>query len=345
MSNDFSLPPNIFFTETTFGENVRNFLKDRNIWIIGGTGIIGTWLTSRILFESQTFKLNTQIWISSRDIVRTKTKFKDYSKSSIKYLSISKNNMELPKSNIDLIIFGATPSKSIINSNEIVDIVQASKNYLESIRSFCINQSQPLKILNLSSGAVIARNTELDFFIPERRALRDEDLKNSRDWYSNLKIDLEESFLEMANNIEISVTNARLFNVTGYGLPLDAHFAWGQFMKMCLKGLPPKISGNPNTERSFLSLDETALALMVSTLGNFEIVNIGGAERISMKTLANRFCEYFKLETVLKGDESIPAGSYVPNLSNLSKLGFKQEKNTVQQIAHHAETLKVMSSI
>lgn len=345
MSADFYLPPLIFEKQLKPVKGLNEYFQDKNVWIIGGTGIVGTWLTSRILFESRKYNLNTRIWISTRNVARAKRKFHLYTNKHINFLKIDKFDLEAPNTKVDLIIFGATPSGPIYDQKEIEYVVQTNRNFVNRIKIQYADQDNPLKVLNISSGAAISRETKIGGFIPEIRPNHHDVSTSQNDWYSNLKRDIELEFLGEVKRGEFSVTNARLFNITGYGLPLDSHFAWAQFMKSCLNRFPPKISGNPNTERSFLSLAEASSALLHCVLGSFEIVNVGGAERVSMQTLESKFCEHFNLKSSGIGNEEILASSYVPELNNLSALGFFQGHNTDIQIAQHHKFITDMQLI
>lgn len=345
MSANFSLPSLVFKSQQKSVEPVSEFLYNKNIWIIGGTGIVGTWLTSRIMYESQKNDLNTKLWISSRDISNAKKKFQDYKDSKINYLNMTEYDMESPKSSIDLIIFGATPSKSIVDSNEIEFILQSTYKILNEIKKHCDYNENTLKILNISSGAAISRDTKLGDFIPEIRPDHDRRFKINHDWYSLLKRNIELEFLDMVVPDKVAVCNARLFNVTGYGLPLDSHFVWAQFMRSCLKRVPPRIFGNSRTERSFLSLDEASVALLLCATSKFDVVNVGGLERVDMQTLNDKFCEHFNLKKSNGGNQEIQAGSYVPELNNLKKLGFFQERDTDFQITQHHKMINAMGLI
>lgn len=104
---------------------------------------------------------------------------------------------------------------------------------------------------------------------------------------------LMDEFMAMAVALEqrLPVTIARLFNTVGprqtgqYGMVLP------RFIEAALTGAPLKVYGDGQQTRTFCFVDDTVealLRLMRLTSSRGEVVNIGGAEEISIEALAQR---------------------------------------------------------
>lgn len=86
------------------------------------------------------------------------------------------------------------------------------------------------------------------------------------------------------------VINTRCFAFVGPGLPLDGHFAIGNFLRAALTGQPIKLASQGYAMRSYLYSADLAVWLMVLLLeaSAGASVNIGSGQGISIIDLATR---------------------------------------------------------
>jgi nucleoside-diphosphate-sugar epimerase len=108
-----------------------------------------------------------------------------------------------------------------------------------------------------------------------------------------------------------------LFAFFGPGLPLDRHFAIGNFVQDGLNGKPIRILGNPETKRSYMfptDLTSWLLTALVNPIeGNF---NVGSEIGISMLELATLVSGLTSSKGVEMLNRLEPASNYVPSTTN-----------------------------
>jgi dTDP-glucose 4,6-dehydratase len=143
---------------------------------------------------------------------------------------------------------------------------------------------------------------------------------------------------------DVNSVVARCFAFVGPGLPLNAHFAIGNFIRSCMRNEPIMIRGDGTPLRSYMyssDLVEWLLRIMVNSKPG-EIYNVGSDVPISMVDLAHRVRDYSGVDveiTVCQSSEgSQMPESYIPctrkAMNELSlKLKFDLE-NSIQNTLH-----------
>jgi nucleoside-diphosphate-sugar epimerase len=89
----------------------------------------------------------------------------------------------------------------------------------------------------------------------------------------------------------IDIINTRCFAFVGPGLPLEAHFAIGNFIGDALRGTPIQLATSGDALRSYLYGADLAVWLLCCLLieaDNGSVVNVGSGHAISILELAGR---------------------------------------------------------
>lgn len=285
-------------------------LHNKSICILGGTGFIGSWLVSSLHDLNKTYDLKLNITVYTRDKAAALKKFDGvmYNRLNFKEHDFLKGALNLGV--FDYFINGATPtsSKSGLDTKNV--FLYPTLNAIKSIIITAKNEQNVPKVLNLSSGAVYG-SQPLD--VSHRHEGQVDLLKNAND-YQRAKF-LSEHELTNPEVLEIlSPISPRLFAFYGPGLPLNQHFAIGNFMRDGLSGRPIRILGNPKTTRSYMYPTDLVSWLLKSMLepkpGYF---NVGSENPISMAELANLISDLTSMKGVEVPHPETQPNNYVPS--------------------------------
>lgn len=217
--------------------------QNSRILITGGTGFIGKWLVSTLAKANKTYKLNIQISIITRDIAATKKIFPDGLTGINLVEGDLTQSLEIPPQKFDYIFHGGVSSSSLTGNYSSEQMHNLIVNGTNQLIEFSKKLNSPPTFIHLSSGA--AKNFE-------DTALSTNSMTEMQKAYGFGKIQAEQMIQEATNKGILKGVNLRLFAFAGPYVPLDQHFAVGNFMNDALKGRPILITGNPDTQRSYL---------------------------------------------------------------------------------------------
>jgi dTDP-glucose 4,6-dehydratase len=139
--------------------------------------------------------------------------------------------------------------------------------------------------------------------------------------------------------------SARCFAFMGAFLPLNAHFAAGNFVRDALTGGPIVIGGDGTPQRSYLYAGDLVVWLMTMLIRGVggRAYNVGSDESVSIKTLAQRIAAPLGCSVEVKqaADPTKPIARYVPNIDRArSELGLDVFTSLDDSIARMLTTLR-----
>lgn len=280
---------------------------------MGGTGFVGKWLVASLGYAQLS---GCEIGISV--LSREPSIYADaFSADGVKISWIKHDvaaNSDLNVGEFTHIINAATPSSAktgAVDPSYVYDsIVLGNELLLRAAR-----KSQ-FRYLFLSSGAV----TQLEAFEPlfKREVCEAMHLETVSTAYSHGKRFAEEDLATAISTFGLNGQALRLYAFAGPGLPLDQHFAVGNFMRDFLTSGDINIKGNPETQRSYMyPTDLTIHILNATTSIRIDTQELGSTEVVTINELANRICGYSSTSAVSKGDSTQPISSYFPKSESL----------------------------
>jgi len=190
-------------------------------------------------------------------------------------------------SNFDVIIHAATPASANLNSNnpnEMFDvIVEGMKNVID----FASRNSNPPTILFTSSGAIYGdMDSSIDTIREDWRGAVDPNRPSSA--YAEGKR-VAEFLLSVATSQGICKgLIARMFAFSGVDLPMDRHFAVGNFVRDAVRARTIQVRSDGLSVRSYMDQRDMAnwLFRILEVGQSNKIYHVGSERAISIRDLA-----------------------------------------------------------
>ncbi|MFZ9595463.1 MAG: NAD-dependent epimerase/dehydratase family protein [Bdellovibrionia bacterium] len=301
-------------------------LQGRSLLLTGGTGFFGKWILGFLDYANSHCDLNLKIHVLSRNPSSFLTDFPDFQARGIQFITGDIREFKWTKKT-DYVIHAATDASASLNQeqpSQMFDvIVNGTKNLLENCK-----QSKPEKILIVSSGAVYGKQESQQIHQPDETLTAPETHLSSSAYGEGKRVSELMGTFHFKETGQL-VSFARCFSFVGPYLPLDRHFAVGNFINDCLSGRDILITGDGTPCRSYMyPTDLVTWLLKILTFGeNLRSYNVGSEESVNIAALAQSVSEaWFELSGQLiqprllvkpKNDASI--SRYVPETERAKK--------------------------
>jgi dTDP-glucose 4,6-dehydratase len=299
-------------------------LRGQRVFITGGTGFFGRWLLESLLWANDRLGLG----ISALVLSRNPDAFRDKAPHvaghpAIQFHPGDVRSFEFPRGTFSHIIHAATESSARLNAQDPLTmfdtIVDGTRRTLEFARHCGVG-----KFLLTSSGAVYGRQPPEMTHIPEDYPGAP-DPTDPRSAYGEGKRAAETLCTLFSERYGIETRIARCFAFVGPHLPLDIHFAIGNFIRDGLKGGPIDIHGDGTPHRSYLYAADLAIWLLTILLHgqSSRIYNVGSEESVSIVELAHMVAASFspQVGVIVRGkpDPRRAPERYVPSTARANR--------------------------
>lgn len=255
------------------------------LFITGGTGFFGHWLLESLLLANRELRLQLHVTLLTRDAEAFRRHAPHIANDpDVTLLEGDVRSFAFPRGAFTHILHAAADSTGGQTSQpegELAKtIVAGTRRVLEFADRKGVN-----RLLYLSTGAVYGRSTAL-LQTPESY-LETNPAPLPPDSYEGAKRESEVLCLDAASP-EFEVTIARCFSFLGPHLPLDAHFAIGNFLGDAMRGEAIRIHGDGTPRRSWLYMSDLAAWLWTLAAGgeNGQAYNVGSGEAYTIADAA-----------------------------------------------------------
>lgn len=245
----------------------------RRILITGGTGFVGNHLVDELLTDGR-----WDVTISSRRIPPN---------PRVRHLKWDLNSEEIPEIDTDVVIHAATPASAELNAKHPQQMFWQNVLSMQRIIQFAESCARPPTVVFTSSGGVYGEMPPSLEKIPEGYAGAVSTLE-TRSAYAEGKRAAEYLLTEASSRGVCVGLVARLFAFSGEYLPLDNHFAVGNFVRDALRFDSIRVHGDGSAVRSYLDGADMArwiIALADKGVPGFSY-HIGSERAISIAGLA-----------------------------------------------------------
>jgi nucleoside-diphosphate-sugar epimerase len=292
-------------------------LEGKKVFLTGATGLFGKWLTDALVTGAERLSLSLDLTVLVRDRAQC---------PNLKTVVGNVQDFPFPKERFTDIVHLATPASAKLNEEDPLQmwdtIVGGMKHMLEFARV-----SGAKRILFTSSGAVYGPQPHDIINLPETYLGSSDPLLRSSA-YSEGKRTAEHLCAQYFHAYGIETKIARCFAFVGPHLPLDSHFAAGNFLRDAISGKAIKVSGDGTPYRSYMYMaDLVAWLLKIWLEGkNLRPYNVGSERSVTISELAQMVASLagVSAEVLQKPTPGLAPKRYVPSTERArSELGLK----------------------
>jgi dTDP-glucose 4,6-dehydratase len=260
-------------------------LRGERIFVTGATGFFGMWLLETFAFANAQLDLRAELVGLTRDSEGFRAKAPHLVKdSAITLHQGDVRNFEFPAGKFSHVIHAGTTSSAPVPHREMLDtIIQGTTRTLDFAVSAGVK-----RFLFISSGAVYGKQSPEMTHIPESYTGGPDTMDPASAYAEGKRVgELLCSIFSKEHGIETIV--ARCFAFVGPHLPLDAHFAIGNFIRDAMAGKTIQIKGDGSPVRSYLYAADLGVWLWTLLFKgeSGKIFNVGSNHPISIAELAH----------------------------------------------------------
>jgi len=291
-------------------------LRGGRIFVTGATGFFGIWLLETFAHVNRELGLGAELVGLSRNPEAFYAKASHLANEPLVTLCRGDvRDFEFPEGTFTHVIHAGTTSSAPVPPSEMIDtIIQGTRHTLD----FAV-ASGTKRFLFVSSGAVYGKQPPDMTHIPETYAGAPDPMDPNSAYGEGKRVG--ELLCSIANKEHgLETTIARCFAFVGPHLPLDAHFAIGNFIRDSMKGGAITVKdGTPY--RSYLYAADLAIWLWTILFKGkvCHPYNVGSDQEIAIADLAQTVTSVLGTSTTRSTSELVntstfTASRYVPSV-------------------------------
>lgn len=294
--------------------------RGRSFFITGGTGFFGMWLLESFAHINDALALGMRATVLTRDPAAFGLKAPHLTeRADLCFVQGDVRTFAFPAGNFDYVIHAATEASAKLNDEapqEMLDAIIGGTRHVLDFAARCGVK----KLLLTSSGAVYGKQPPEMTHIPEEYAGAPDPLLPGSAYGEGKRVS-EHMCAVHARQHGYEVKIARCFAFVGPHLPLDAHFAVGNFLRDALRGQPIRIGGDGTPMRSYLYASDLAIWLwtLLFKAPSARAYNVGSAADLNIRQLAESVAEGVagggQVQVAQKVDSSKSVSRYVPSIT------------------------------
>jgi dTDP-glucose 4,6-dehydratase len=286
-------------------------LRGKNLFITGGTGFFGKWLLATLRHADMGRNLGLRLTVLSRDPVRFLEQHPAWASChALKFQQGHVADFSLDEKHYDYILHAAADTTAFTTHAEERErsraIIDGTRRLLELAQ-----KSGARRTLHVSSGAVYGASAGK----PSGAGEEDYAMARPLTPYAKAKREAE----QLCDASGLDFVTARAFAFLGPYLPLDAHFAAGNFIRDAQHGGPIFVRGDGTAQRSYLHPADLVVWLLRILLRGEKAraYNVGSDEAVTTAQLARLIAEAVNPAaqvTIQSAQPQGPHNIYLPDI-------------------------------
>jgi nucleoside-diphosphate-sugar epimerase len=310
-------------------------LRGQRLFITGGTGFFGRWILETFIYANDRLSLGSSALVLTRNPQSFALKAPHLAdRHELKLLQGDVRDFDFPDGDFSHLIHAGTTSSEPVEPLEMFDtIVQGTRHVLDFAASH-----QTRKFLFISSGAVYGKQPPEITHISEDYHGAPDPLEASSA-YGEGKRAAELLCTLMADRHGFETKIARCFAFVGPHLPLDAHFAIGNFIRDAIQGESIRVGGDGTPLRSYLYSADLAIWLWTILFhgGAGRAYNVGASAQMTIREIAEVTSSTLGANAQVRVAKAAILGQtisrYVPNIDRArTELGLEARIDLVSSL-------------
>ncbi len=262
-------------------------VRGEHIFLTGGTGFFGCWLLESFLWANERLDLHGSATVLTRDPESFHRKARHLANNSAVTLQRGDvRDFSFPDGDFPFVIHAATEASAQQEKEAPLEmlstIVDGTRRALDFARSHGTK-----KFLLMSSGAVYGKQPEEITHVPESFCGGPDPISKASVYAEGKRMaELLCSLYSAGTAMECKI--ARCFAFAGPYLPLDTHFAVGNFIRDAMQRKEIHVRGDGTPYRSYMYPSDavTWLWTMLFRAPALRPLNVGSEHAISIRELA-----------------------------------------------------------
>jgi dTDP-glucose 4,6-dehydratase len=290
-------------------------LRGARIFMTGGTGFVGLAMLEQLAAANERLQLDATVVVLTRDARQFAEREPEIARHEwITAATGDIRSFEYPPGHFSHVIHAATdtqPARSREDRVRVFDtIVDGTKRALEAAK-----RCDAARFLMVSTGAVYGRQ-------PAGLSHLAEDYPGGPDVMLPAKSGAEakraaESLCAVFADDELRVIVARPFAFVGPHLPLDMHYAVGNFIRDALAGGPVRVLGDGTAVRSYMYSSDLSVWLWTMLVRGRSLhpYNVGSERAMTITEVAHavaRVCGGCAVHVARRPQPDVTPDRYVP---------------------------------
>jgi dTDP-glucose 4,6-dehydratase len=323
-------------------QGVWEELAGARVFVTGGTGFFGCWLLESFAWACDHLQLDASMTVLTRSRAAFQAKAPHLaSHPGIRLVEGDVRSFEFPEGGFSHVIHAATEASAALNREDPLAMLDTIVEGTRRVLDFSVNCGARAFLLT-SSGAVYGRQPSSLSHVPESYA-GTPDTMNPQSAYAEGKRVAELLCAIYAGKHDLKTKIARCFAFTGPYLPLDAHFAAGNFIQDQLRGGPIQVNGDGSPLRSYLYAADLAIWLWTILVKGQSCrpYNVGSDRDVAIWELAAAVGSLgpgTAVQIAIKPAPGAPVERYVPDVARArTELNLAQSVSLVEGVRRTSE--------
>lgn len=268
-------------------ESLWSELRGERVLITGATGFFGCWLLESFAWANNRLDLGAQVTALSRHPQTLAQKAPHLAADpAVSLHAADVRDDDYPRGHFSHVIHAATEASAYLNNEAPAimfdTIVEGTRRALQ----FSV-ASSAAKFLFVSSGAVYGNQPAHVTNVSESFDGGPDPLNRASAYAEGKRA--AELLCALTASPRLSTTIARCFAFVGPYMPLDTHFAIGNFISDALRGGPIQVKGDGSAIRSYLYASDLAVWLWTTLFKgrSGRAYNVGSEDALNIAAVAH----------------------------------------------------------